>query len=43
MTNNVITVKGHDYNVFTIYGESKQMSMWFTSIDNVTDSNHIFK
>jgi len=43
MTNNVITVKGHEYNVFTRSGESKHTSMWFTSINNVTDSNHIFK
>jgi len=42
MTNNVITVKGHEYNVFTRSGESKHTSMWFTSINNVTDSNHIF-
>ena len=43
MTNNVITVKGHEYNVFTTWSESKQTSMWFTSINNVTDSAHIFK
>ncbi len=42
MTNNVIMVKGHEYNVFTIYGESLQATMWFTSINNVNDPQHIF-